>query len=336
MTHRNPLLEIEDLRVYFHLDAGVVRAVDGVSFGIAKGETLGVIGESGCGKSVTAQSILGIVPSPPGKTESGTIRYFGLSRNGGDPVELTRIDPKGEEIRHIRGNEISMIFQEPMTSFGPLNTIGDQIEETIMVHEDVEKEEARARTIELLRHVGIPKPEQNVDAYPHQFSGGMRQRVMIAMALSCSPKLLIADEPTTAVDVTIEAQIIDLLRELQQERGLSIMLITHNLALVSELAERIVVMYLGKCVEQASTEEIFTNPRHPYTRALWRSIPKLEGKLERLDSIKGVIPSPYMKPKGCPFHPRCDSFIMGKCDGPEFPESVEVVPGHTVHCYLYD
>lgn len=330
-----PLLEIEDLKVFFHLDAGIVRAVDGVSFSIAKGETLGVIGESGCGKSVTAQSILGIVPSPPGKTEGGSIHYY--ASNGNDkPVDLTRLDTKGEELRQIRGNEISMIFQEPMTSFGPLNTIGDQIEETIMVHEDVEKEEARARTIELLRRVGIPKPEQNVDAYPHQFSGGMRQRAMIAMALSCSPKLLIADEPTTAVDVTIEAQIIDLLRELQQESGLSIMLITHNLALVSELAERIVVMYLGKCVEQASTAEIFTNPSHPYTRALWRSIPKLEGKLERLDSIKGVVPSPYVIPRGCPFHPRCDSFIPGKCDGAEFPKSIDVVPGHTVYCYLYD
>lgn len=332
MENNENLIEVKNLKTYFYLDQGVVKAIDDVSFDIKDKRSLGIIGESGCGKSVTAQSILRIVPSPPGKIVEGSIK---LRRLNGGIDDLVQMDPFGKEIRDIRGNDISLIFQEPMTSFGPLNTIGDQVMEVILLHNDISEDEARERVITMMDQVGIPKPAQRIDDYPHQFSGGMRQRAMIAMALACSPRLLIADEPTTSVDVTIEAQVLDLLRDLQEERGMAIMLITHNLAVVSELAHDIGVMYLGKMVEKATTEMIFNNPLHPYTKALWRSIPKLEGELERLVPIKGVVPSPFRKLQGCVFYPRCEDGMDGVCNGVEFPPQVEVEPGHYVRCYKY-
>ncbi|MGI6705558.1 MAG: ABC transporter ATP-binding protein [Clostridia bacterium] len=330
----NVLVEVKNLKTYFHLYEGTVRAVDGISFDIKKEQTLGVIGESGSGKSVTAQSILQIVPSPPGKIEEGEILLHLPDRQG--VIDLAKLDPDGEELRSIRGKEISMIFQEPMRSFGPLNTIGQQIVEAIQIHnKHISKKEGREMAIELLRKVGIPKPEKRVDGYPHQFSGGMLQRAMIAMALSCSPRLLIADEPTTAVDVTIQAQLMELLSQLQEETGMSIMLITHNLAVVSEIADEIIVMYLGRIVEQASVEEIFYNPLHPYTRALWKSIPKVEGELEKLQPIEGTIPSPYEMPEGCYFYNRCEEYDPRVCDPKNCPPTVEVSPGHRVSCWKY-
>ncbi len=334
---KRPLVEIKDLRVEFHLDEGVGTAVDGVNITMNEGETTAVIGESGCGKSVTAHSILRIVPHPPGKTASGSILFHRDIGNGQrEVVDLVGLDPRGKEIRKIRGNDIAMIFQEPMTSFGPLHTIGNQIMEVLLLHnEGMTKEQARERTVASLKRVGIPNSEQRVDSYPFQFSGGMRQRAMIAMALSCSPKLLIADEPTTAVDVTIEAQILDLLHELQNDTGMSIMLISHNLAIVSRLAHDIVVLYLGKRMEYGTKEHIFRNALHPYTQGLWRSIPKMEGELERLVPIPGVVPSPYNIPKGCVYYERCDKRISGTCNVPGPVPSIEVEPGHFVSCYLY-
>ncbi|MCX6046569.1 MAG: ABC transporter ATP-binding protein [Chloroflexi bacterium] len=330
------LVEVQDLQVHFHLHEGVVRAVDDVSFTIHQGQTLGVIGESGSGKSVSAQSIMGIVPSPPAKQIGGKI-FMHLSDNGTGyrVVNLSELPPKGNEFRAIRGKEIGMIFQEPMTSFSPVHTIGDQIMEAILLHiPNVSKKEARERTIEILRRVGIPKAERRVDNYSHQFSGGMRQRAMIAMALSCNPKLLIADEPTTALDVTIEAQILELLKDLQQEFNMAIMYISHDLAVVGGVADEVMVMYLGLVMEHASAEEVFENPLHPYTQALWRSIPKIDGDLSRLKPISGTLPSPFAVHKGCPFFSRCDDRIVGVCDMAR-PPLVEVKPGHKVRCYLY-
>ncbi len=330
------LVEVQDLQVYFYLHEGVVRAVDGVSFSIKQGQTLGVIGESGSGKSVSAQSMMGIVPSPPAKRMGGKILMH-LSENGRGyrVVNLAELNPRGEEFRAIRGKEIGMIFQEPMTSFSPVHTIGEQIMEAILLHlPGVTKKEARERTIELLRRVGIPKAEQRVDNYPHQFSGGMRQRAMIAMALACNPKLLIADEPTTALDVTIEAQILELLKDLQQEFNMAIMYISHDLAVVSGVADEVMVMYLGLVMEQASADELFETPLHPYTRALWRSIPKIDGDLARLKPISGALPSPFAVHKGCPFFSRCEERIAGVCDMSR-PPVVEPTPGHKVRCFLY-
>jgi peptide/nickel transport system ATP-binding protein len=330
-----PLLDIRNLRTYFHLFEGTVRAVDGVSFSVPEQSTLGVIGESGSGKSVMAQSILRIVPSPPGRIESGSVV---LSPGGirTDPVDLAALPADGEVMRSVRGREIAMIFQEPMASFGPLTTIGHQIAEAMLTHDPaMSRKQAMERVVELLDHVGIPMPRQRKDGYPHQFSGGMLQRAMIAMALSCSPRLLIADEPTTAVDVTIQAQLLELLARLQQETGMSIMLITHNVAVVCELAQEIIVMYLGKVMERASVREILENPLHPYTKALWRSIPRVEGKLETLESIRGTIPSPYETLTGCPFCNRCDEGIPGTCDRVEPDGLAEIRPGHWVNCLRY-
>ncbi|NMB11066.1 MAG: ABC transporter ATP-binding protein [Firmicutes bacterium] len=331
------LLEIKDLHVEFRMDEGVCKAVNGISFNLHAGRTTAVIGESGCGKSVTAHSILRIVPHPPARTTGDGILYHRDLGNGQREVlNLLEMHPKGKEIREIRGNDIAIVFQEPMTSFGPMHTIGNQIMEAILLHnEGMTKLEARERAIELLQQVGIPMPERQIDSYPHQFSGGMRQRAMIAMALSCNPRLLIADEPTTAVDVTIEAQILDLLHELQQEKGMAIMLITHNLAIVSRLASDIVVLYLGKNMEYGSKEHIFRNPLHPYTQGLWRSIPKLEGELTRLVPIPGVVPTAYNLPSGCVFYDRCDVGMDGVCNGTETPPAIEVEPGHFVSCYKY-
>jgi oligopeptide/dipeptide ABC transporter ATP-binding protein len=331
----NLVLEVKSLKTYFQVFEGVLKAVDGVSFSIKKGRTLGIIGESGCGKSVTAQSILRIVPSA-GRIEAGEILFHRTGPNGtAKIVDLAGLDARGEMIRQIRGREISMIFQEPMTSFGPVHTIGSQIVEAIRLHmENMGKRQAKEQAIQFLDRVGIPKARETVDAYPHQLSGGMRQRAMIAMALCCNPSLLIADEPTTALDVTIQAQILELLRQLQRELGMAMLYITHNLSVIAGVAHEVAVMYLGRIVEYASVEEIFDNPTHPYTVALWRSIPRLEGKLSRLESIKGTVPSPFGAQRGCPFYSRCEVSKEGLCDK-AFPEMTEVHPGHRVWCFHY-
>jgi oligopeptide/dipeptide ABC transporter ATP-binding protein len=333
MTDHSPLLEVTDLKTYFYTEMGVIPAVDGVSFQIKRGGTLGVLGESGCGKSVTGFSILRLV-RPPGKIVSGEIRYYGENAETGN--NLAAYDEKSEEIRHIRGKEIAMVFQEPMTSLDPLFSIGDQIMEAILYHQDVDKAEARHIAVEMLKKVRMPQPTETIKKYPHQLSGGMRQRVMIAMALSCRPKLLIADEPTTALDVTTEAQILELMRELQQEFGMAIMFITHDLGVIAEMAEEVVVMYLGKVVEQSDIQSLFTDPQHPYTKALLQSIPKVGHKTAaRLEAIKGMVPSPRSIPSGCPFHPRCPSFMPGVCDV-DAPQLLEVKSGHWASCFLYE
>ncbi|RLE32585.1 ABC transporter ATP-binding protein [Candidatus Acetothermia bacterium] len=324
-----PLIEVKGLRTYFYTEDGVVKAVDGVSFAIEPEQTLGVVGESGCGKSVTALSIMGLVPMPPGKIVEGEI----LFRKNGKTVELHKLNPKGKEYRSIRGKEIAMIFQEPMTSLNPVFTIGYQIMEAIMLHQKVSKREARQKAIEMLRQVGIPEPEQRVDEYPHQLSGGMRQRAMIAMALSCNPSLLIADEPTTALDVTIQAQVLDLMQDLKRKFHAAIMLITHDLGVVAEMCEEVVVMYLGKVVERAKVRPIFHEPRHPYTQGLLKSIPSLATKKKRLDPIKGVVPDPLNAPPGCPFNPRCPHAI--EICRQEMPPLKEVETDHDVACWLY-
>ena len=332
----NVLVDIQDLKVQFFLHEGTVHALDGVSFQIRQGKTLGIIGESGSGKSVTAQAIMGIIPSPPGKVVGGRV-LLNLPANGASMrvVNVTELPPSGSEIRSIRGKEVSMIFQEPMPSFSPVHTPGNQIMETIRIHyPEVSKREARERTIEMMRRVGIPRPEERVDAYPFQFSGGMRQRAMIAMALVCNPRLVIADEPTTALDVTIEAQILELLKDLQAEFGMSIMYISHDLTVVGGVADDVVVMYLGLVMEQASTNELFDNPLHPYTEALWRSIPTIDGDLDRLSPIRGALPSPFAVHQGCPFYSRCEKRIPGVCDVSR-PPMVEVRPQHWVRCFLY-
>jgi peptide/nickel transport system ATP-binding protein len=330
------LVEVDNLSVHFYLHEGIVRAVNGVSFSIYQGKTLGVIGESGSGKSVSAQAIMGILPMPPAKLESGRIAMH-LPENGAGyrTVTLTDLPIRGSEYRAIRGKEIGIIFQEPMTAFSPVHTIGDQIMESVLLHiPGITKKGARERAIEILWRVGIPRAEQRVDAYPHQFSGGMRQRAMIAMALACNPKLIIADEPTTALDVTIEAQILELLKDLQNELGMAILYISHDLAVVGSMADQIMVMYLGLVMEHTSTDQLFENPLHPYTQALLRSIPTIDGQLERLSTIQGAMPSPFAEHKGCPFFSRCEKRIPGHCDTAR-PPLVEVEPGHRVRCVLY-
>lgn len=341
MINDDLLLEVENLRTHYFLDEGTVRAVDGVDFVIKRGETLGVVGESGCGKSVTARSVLRIVPKP-GRIVDGKITLHRLVRNeqGAQSIELvnlTAVDPMGTLMRSLRGHEMAMVPQEPMASLSPVHTIGNQISEAILLHQKVSKEEARAKTINILDRVGFPKPAQRVDSYPHQLSGGLRQRAVIAMALSCHPSLLIADEPTTALDVTTEAQILKLMRSLQQELGMAIMYITHNLGVVAQMTERVIVMYMGKVVEEADVDTIFHGSLHPYTSALLRSIPRLgvkTGEQNRLETIRGTVPDPYAIPKGCPFHPRCSKKIKGVCDQQE-PQNVEVSRGHKVRCVLY-
>jgi peptide/nickel transport system ATP-binding protein len=334
------LIEVKDLRTYFYLDEGTVRAVDGVDFDIYRGQTLGVVGESGCGKSVTARSILRILPKP-GRIVSGEITLFRESSEYGsiqyEKLKLTDLDPTGTTMRSIRGCEIALVPQEPMASLSPVHTIGNQIAEAIMLHQGVDKHVARAKAIEMLDLAGYPKPKERVDCYPHQLSGGLRQRAVIAMALSCHPSLLIADEPTTALDVTTEAQILRLMRGLQSELGMAIMYITHNLGVVAQMCEDVIVMYMGKVVEQSSVDALFHAPRHPYTQALLRSIPRLGQTLhgrQRLETIKGSVPDPYSIPAGCPFHPRCTQRIRGVCDR-ETPPWVEGESGHKVRCVLY-
>ncbi len=334
------LIEVRDVKTYFFLDEGTVRALDGVDFNIWRGQTIGVVGESGCGKSVTARSILRIVPRPGRIVNGEIILYRKLGENGGSQIEevkLTELDPAGRIMRSIRGAEIALVPQEPMASLSPVYTIGNQISEAIMLHQRVGKDEARAKTIQMLDLAGFPEPKRRVDSYPHQLSGGLRQRAVIAMALSCHPSLLIADEPTTALDVTTEAQILRLMRSLQHELGMAIMFITHNLGVVAQMCEDVVVMYMGRVVEEATVDDIFHKPMHPYTQALLRSIPRLGQKTQgrrQLESIRGAVPDPYSRPTGCAFHPRCTQRIRGVCDQ-ETPPWVEVEPGHKVRCVLY-
>lgn len=325
-----PLIDVRGLKTYFYTEDGVVRAVDGVDFTIEPEKTLGVVGESGCGKSVTALSIMGLVQSPPGKIAAGEIIY---SQNG-KQTDLTKLNTKGREYRSIRGNEIAMIFQEPMTSLNPVYTIGNQIMEAIILHQHVNKRQARQKAIEMLHSVGMPVPEQRVDEYPHQLSGGMRQRAMIAMALSCNPSLLIADEPTTALDVTIQAQVLELMNDLRRDFKASIQFITHDLGVIAGMADDVVIMYLGKIVESANVHEIFHNAKHPYTEGLMNSIPSLTTtKKERLVPIKGVVPDPFDVPEGCGFEPRCPH-AMDICKT-QVPTLKEITPGHLVSCWLY-
>ena len=330
MEKQEPVLEIRDLHTFFPLEEGMLKAVNGVSLTIHKNRTLGVVGESGCGKSVTAQSILRIVPDFAQMT--GEI----LLHKNGEVIDLAALAPSGREIRDIRGRDVSMIFQEPMTAFSPVHTVGEQIMEAILVHDDVPKSEARAHAIELLKLVGIPIPEERVDAYPHQLSGGMRQRAMIAMALVLTPMLLIADEPTTALDVTIQAQILRLMKALQAEMGMSIMFITHDLGVIANMADDVAVMYLGRVVEYGSVRQIFRTPKHPYTQALLRSIPRTGRRARvRLEAIEGIVPVPLDPPDICPFADRCTQFIPGRCDE-KVPDFLEIASGHSVRCILYE
>jgi len=335
-TEHPLFIEVEDLKTHFFLHEGTVKAVDGVSFKIYEGKSLGVIGESGCGKSVTAQSMMRIVPSPPGREVGGKITLYLRQSDGEvDIVNVLELSPNGSQMRAIRGKQIGMIFQEPMTSFSPLHSIGNQIMEALFLHvPGISKKEARERSIDMLGRVGIPRPNRLIDGYPHQFSGGMRQRAMIAMALVCGPRLLIGDEPTTALDVTIEAQILELIKDLQNDLGMALMYISHDLTVVGQVADEIMVMYLGMAMEHASTDEIFDNPLHPYTIALWRSIPSVEGGLKRLVPISGTLPSPYMVQPGCPFFLRCERAMPGTCNA-SVPPLKEVQPGHKVRCFLY-
>jgi len=332
-----PLLSVRDLRTYFVADEGTTRAVDGATFDLYAGKTLGIVGETGCGKSVTARSILRIVERP-GRIVSGEIL---LQRDGGY-IDLAKLDPDGREIRRVRGGEIGLVFQEPMTSFSPVHTVGDQVIEAIQLHRRLDKARARARAIELFRMVGISRPEGRLDEYSWQLSGGLRQRAMIAMALAAEPRLLIADEPTTALDVTTQAQILELLRDLQRKTHMAIMLITHDLGVIAEMADDVVVMYLGRVVEHGPVDQIFHAPKHPYTQALLRSIPGIQHEARvKLPTISGSIPHPFARPAGCPFHPRC-ALVMacaaapdGVCCDHHEPELITVEEGHSVSCHLY-
>lgn len=320
-----PLLEVKNLKTQFFTQDGVVRAVDDVSFYVMPGETLGVVGESGSGKSITGLSLMRLIPSPPGKIVNGEVIF-----NGRNVLKMS-----DEQVRSIRGNEIAMIFQDPMTSLNPVLTINRQISESLILHMGMNKEQAKQRAIELLTMVGIPNPADRVDQYPHQFSGGMRQRVMIAMALSCNPKLLIADEPTTALDVTIQAQILDLMRNLQTETGAGVIMITHSMGVVAGMADRVQVMYAGHIVETATTEDIFANPRHPYTVGLMKSIPRLDARTKsKLEPIRGLPPDLIDLPDICPFVPRCN-YAQEKCEQKN-PPLLEVSPGHFSACWFWE
>ena len=332
-----PLLSVRDLKTHFLLDEGVVKAVNGVTFDVRAGQTFGIVGESGCGKSVTIKSILRIVEAP-GKIVHGRILLRRPRRDGTggeEELDLTEMDPRGEEIRSIRGAQIALIPQEPMTSFSPVHTIGSQIVEAIMLHQTIGKKAARGLAHDLLRNVGIPMPERRLDEYSWQLSGGLRQRAIIAMALCCHPRLLIADEPTTAVDVTTQAQVLRLLRELQQERNSAIIFITHDLGVIAQMARYVMVMYLGLVMEQGPVDAIFHAPKHPYTQALLRSIPSVSSQPRvKLPTISGSIPHPFNKPKGCPFHPRCTKRIPGRCDV-RTPALQAVGDEQLASCFLY-
>ncbi|GIV76786.1 ABC transporter ATP-binding protein [Litorilinea aerophila] len=334
------LLEVNNLKTYFFLDEGIVRAVDGVSFTIRPGQTLGVVGESGCGKSITGRSILRIVDRP-GRIVEGQILFHRRPEPGDasqqeEVLDLVQLDENGSTMRAIRGGDISMVFQEPMTSFSPVLTIGNQIMEGILIHLPVDKKEAREIAIDMLQRCGLPRPHQVIDSYPWELSGGMRQRAMIARALVCRPSLLIADEPTTALDVTTETQILQLMQDLQEELGMAIMFITHDLGVIAEMAQEVIVMYLGQVVERASVLDLFQRPKHPYTQALLQSIPRIDrNRKKRLNAIRGMVPSPFNVPPGCPFHTRCPQAIPGICNRVT-PRTVDVGDGHLVNCVLYD
>ena len=324
-----PLLEVIDLKTYFHTEYGVVKAVDGVSFIVNTGQTIGLVGESGCGKSVTSLAIMGLI-RPPGKIAGGEIFYY----QEGKSICISKLNPKGKQMRSIRGNEIAMIFQEPMTSLNPVFTIGSQIMESIILHQHLNKKDAREKAIQMLDKVGISLPEQRIDDYPHQLSGGMRQRAMIAMALSCNPSILIADEPTTALDVTIQAQVLDLMMDLRTEFQTSIIMITHNLGLIAGMADEVIVMYLGRVVEQSKVRNVFHDPKHPYTKGLMDSVISLASSKINLNPIKGVVPDPLDAPPGCGFEPRCPKSIK-VCEA-DVPSLKEVAPNHWAACWLYE
>jgi len=330
-----PLLQVKNLQTYFFTGEGVVQAVDGASFDVLPGKTLGIVGESGCGKSVAAKSILQIVDKP-GRIVGGEILYnvaAGPARY--EHLDLLSLPDDGAEMRAIRGGEISMIFQEPMSSFSPVHTVGNQLTEAIRLHTDLNKAAAQDMAIEWLTHVGIPHPRERITKYPYQLSGGQCQRAMIAMALSTNPRILIADEPTTALDVTIQAQILNLSLRLQAEQNMAMIFITHDLGVIAEVADEVAVMYLGRVVEKAPVAELFTDPKHPYTRALLTSIPTIDAKpRERLPSITGSIPHPQNRPEGCPFHPRCPDFMPGVCDQKE-PQLTSVGANQVASCFLY-
>jgi peptide/nickel transport system ATP-binding protein len=325
MNNQNILLEVKNLKVSFFLTEATIQAVDGVNLSIQAGKTLGIVGESGCGKSVTARAILGMV-RPPGKITDGEIIYYNRS---GRPIDIAKLPPDGEEIQRIRWSEIAMIFQEPMTSLSPVHTIGNQMIEAIQLHKYLSKSDAEAVSVDLMKRVGLPNPERLLTRYRHELSGGMRQRVMIAMALTCSPRLLIADEPTTALDVTTQAQILDLMRDLQAEYQMAIMFITHNLGVIAEMADEVIVMYLGKEVEVTDVDSIFHRASHPYTQALLRSIPRHDVVVDRLATIEGTVPDPSAIPSGCAFHPRCQHYQAHEC---KVPPLIQVSDNHLVRC----
>ena len=343
MTTDSTLLEVKNLQTHFHMDQGLVRALNGVDFTINRGQTVGIVGESGCGKSVTARSILHIVPTPGEIVEGEILYHRSTGINGStseEVIDLVQLDERSSQIRDIRGGEISMVFQEPMTSLSPVHTIANQIIEAIRLHQNVSKDVARQQAIDMLERVNMPDPQRTIDRFPHELSGGMRQRAMIAMALSCRPTLLIADEPTTALDVTTQAQILTLMRDLQEELGMAIIFITHDLGVIAQMVDYVIVMYLGEVVEAADVDTIFYNPKHPYTQSLLRSIPRLGAKSlddhdEPLAAIRGSVPDPYSVPKGCPFHPRCRNAIKGVCDTKSAP-MLDLGNGHQVRCVLYE
>jgi peptide/nickel transport system ATP-binding protein len=331
----SPLLQVKDLRVHFFMDEGVVKAVDGISFDIHPGQVFGIVGESGCGKSVTMKALLRIV-EPPGRIVSGEMRLHRTRKDGtAEAIDMAQLHPRGQEMRAVRGGEIALIPQEPMAAFSPVHTIGNQIIETIRLHREVNAREARKIALQQLRDVGVPSPEQRLDEFSWQLSGGLRQRAMIAMALSCNPLILIADEPTTAVDVTTQAQVLRLLRRLQEERNSAIIFITHDLGVIAQMADHVTVMYLGLVMEQGPVDQIFHAPKHPYTRALLESIPSIhtEPRVD-LPTISGSIPHPFNRPAGCPFHPRCTEFMAGVCDQ-ETPALIPVGEKQLVSCFLY-
>lgn len=332
-TTNNTILEIKDLRTYFYLERSTVRALDGINLTLKTGSTLGLVGESGCGKSVMAMSVMRLIQSPPGKIVSGEVNFHRPSRGG--VVDLAKLDPRGPEIRSIRGGEIAIVFQEPMTSLNPLFKLGDQIAEGVKTHQRISQRAARDRALEMLTKVQINDPKQRLDEYPHQMSGGMRQRAMIALALSCNPAILFADEPTTALDVTVQAQILDLMNQLKEDFNSTIVIITHNLGVVSQMATQVAVMYLGKIVEYADTRDLFHEPMHPYTVGLLNSVPVLGRKGKKvLVPIPGMVPTPTEIIPGCPFEPRCERAM--KICAEQQPSLMEHPTGRWVSCWLYE
>jgi peptide/nickel transport system ATP-binding protein len=333
VSSEHPLLSVHDLKIRIEMDNGIMHAVDGVDFQIYKGKTLGLVGESGCGKSLTSRAILGI--NPKECETSGQVIYKSKSEKALHHLDLLSLNPNGKQIRSIRGRKIAMIFQEPMTAFSPMYTIGNQIVEAIKIHRTKDKKEAKKIALDMLSKVGISDQLKRFDQYPHEFSGGMRQRAMISMALSCNPELLIADEPTTALDVTIQAQVLELMKSLQQEFGMAILLVTHDLGIIAEMCDEVAVMYLGKIVEQAPVKEIFSNPKHPYTKGLMKSMPRLGGnKSKRLESIEGSVPVPINMPPMCGFYDRCAQRIEGVCNTQSVPQT-HISDNHTIRCFLY-